>query len=62
MLICWSHCEDNLSKHEYMPENAVIHDDLSNRDDPANVLILMILQSMRAQMIVLILSVDRHSI
>ena len=35
----WSHCEDDLSNHENMHENAVIHDDTSYHDDdfdPAN--------------------------
>ena len=43
MLVRWSvgpsHCEDDLSNHENMHENAVIHDDTSNHDDendPAN--------------------------
>ena len=38
-LVGWSHCEDDLSNHENMHENAVIHDDtsnLDNQDDPAN--------------------------
>ena len=35
-LVGWSHCEDDLSKHENMHENAVIHYDNSNHDDPAN--------------------------
>ena len=29
----WSHYEDDLSNHENMHENAVIHDDTSNHDD-----------------------------
>ena len=28
-----SHCEDDLSKHESMHENAVIHDDTWNHND-----------------------------
>ena len=32
-LVGWSHCEDDLSKHENMHENAVIHDDTLNHDD-----------------------------
>ena len=38
-LVRWSHYEDDLSNHENMHENAVIHDDTSNHDDendPAN--------------------------
>ena len=38
MLVGWlvgpSHCEDDLSNHENMHENAVIHDDTSIHDDP----------------------------
>ena len=37
MLVGWSvgpsHYEDDLSNHENMHENAVIHDDTSNHDD-----------------------------
>ena len=32
-LVGWSHCEDDLSKHENMHENAIIHNDTSNHDD-----------------------------
>jgi len=32
-LVGWSHYEDDLSNHENMHENAVIHDDTSNHDD-----------------------------
>ena len=35
-LVGWSHCEDNLSKHENTHDNAVIHYDNSNHDDPVN--------------------------
>ena len=37
MLVRWSvgpsHCEDDLSNHENMHENAVIHDDTSNHNN-----------------------------
>ena len=35
-LVGWSHCEDDLSKHENTHENAVILYDNLNHDDPAN--------------------------
>ena len=35
-MVGWSHCEDDLSKHENTHENAVILYDNSNHDDRAN--------------------------
>ena len=33
-MVSLSHCEDDLSKHENLHLNAVIHDDTLNHDDP----------------------------